>query len=309
MIETGNSTAEARGPSIAAPIVIAYDGSAGSADALALGRQLADAAGRPLALVSVRPPRIRGAAEKGAARDEELWRQAHAVLSAAPIGPEAERHAVCGESVARGLQTFAESERASAIVVGCPERAQTSRIETGSVAQSLLHGAPCAVALAPRGYADDHPQAPQRIVTGYTDSDEARAAVRVAAGLGRACSATVRVVSAFAVPSWSVGLDGYEEAARGDVQAELDAVLRRLASTVSTEGVVLDGDPAQCLLEQADGWADLIVTGSRGYGPKRQVLLGSVSGAVLAAATVPVIVTPRGAETELVARSPAAAQA
>ncbi len=291
-----------------APIVVAYDGSVGSADALALSRQLAAAAGRPLALVCVRPPRIRAGAEQGAARDEKLWKDAHAALADAPIGPEAERHVVCGDSVAQGLQAFAESEQASAIVVGSPERAQASRIETGSVAQSLLHGAPGAVALAPRGYAHEHPEALRRIVAGYTDSDEARAAVRVAAGLARASSATVRVVSAFAVPSWSVGLDGYEQAVRGDVQSELDQVLRRLASTVSTEGVVLDGDPAQCLLDQADGWADLIVTGSRGYGPKRQVLLGSVSSAVLAAATVPVVVTPRGAETELVAPSPVAAE-
>lgn len=291
------------------PIVVAYDGSPGSADALALGRQLAGAAGRPLALVCVRPPRIRVGVEQGAARDEELWKEAHAALAGAPMGPEAERHAVCGESVARGLQGFAESERASAIVVGCPSRVGAGRIEAGTVAQSLLHGAPCAVALAPRGYADDHPEALRRIVTGYTDSDEARGAVRVAAGLGHASNATVRVVSVFKLPAWSIGLSGYEEAARDDVQAELDQVLRRLASVVSTEGVVLDGDPARCLLEQAEGWGDLIVTGSRGYGPKRQVLLGSVSAAVLAAATVPVVVTPRGAETELVASGPVAAEA
>ena len=287
-------------------IVVGYDGSAGSADAATLGGQLAQAAGRALSLVAVRPPRIPRSIENGEERDERLWEQAHGALRDAAVAPEVERHAVCGESVARGLQSFAERAKAAAIVVGCPERTSAGHVEAGTVAQRLLHGSPCAVALAPREHARQRTGSFRRIVVGYTDSDEARSALRVAAGLGRACGATVRVVSVVGkVPAWSEGLAGYAEAIRGEAQADLDRVLRRLAGTVDTEGVILDGDPVQRLLEQADDWADLIVTGSRGYGPRRQVLLGSVSSGVLAAATVPVIVTPRGAETDLVA-APAA---
>ena len=67
---------------------------------------------------------------------------------------------------------------------------------------------------------------------------------------------------------------------------------------------MLEGDPTERVLEQANGWADLIVAGSRGHGPERRVLLGSVSAGLLARAEVPVIVTPRGADAELGERSP-----
>ena len=288
-------------------IVVGYDGSAGSADAAALGGQLAEAAGRALTLVAVRPPRIPRSVESGEEHDERLWELARGALRDAPVAPEVERHAVCGESVAHGLQSFAERANAAAIVVGCPERTSAGHVEAGTVARRLLHGSPCAVALAPRAHAQRHPGPFRRIVVGYTDSDEARGALRVAAGLARACDATVRVVSVVSQsPSWATGLAGYTEAIRGEAEADLDRVLRRLAGAVATEGVLLDGDPVQRLLEQAHDWADLIVTGSRGYGPRRQVLLGSVSAGLLAAATVPVIVTPRGADTELLPE-PAAA--
>jgi nucleotide-binding universal stress UspA family protein len=44
---------------------------------------------------------------------------------------------------------------------------------------------------------------------------------------------------------------------------------------------------------------DLLVIGSRGYGPLRAVLLGAVSGRVIRDAACPVIVVPRGAEVPL----------
>jgi hypothetical protein len=44
---------------------------------------------------------------------------------------------------------------------------------------------------------------------------------------------------------------------------------------------------------------DLLVCGSRGYGPKRAVLLGGVSRRIVAEARCPVIVLARGIEAGL----------
>jgi len=57
---------------------------------------------------------------------------------------------------------------------------------------------------------------------------------------------------------------------------------------------VLEGAPADVLAEIGPQDADVIVTGSRGYGPVRRVLLGGVANRLVRHARVPVIVVPRG---------------
>jgi nucleotide-binding universal stress UspA family protein len=57
-------------------------------------------------------------------------------------------------------------------------------------------------------------------------------------------------------------------------------------------------DPADFLIA-ASANLDLLVCGSRGYGPRRAVLMGGVTRRVAAEAQCPVIVLVRGAETGL----------
>jgi len=50
---------------------------------------------------------------------------------------------------------------------------------------------------------------------------------------------------------------------------------------VSLTSLMLEGDPAKAVVEEADRWkADLIVVGSHGYGVMKKLLLGSVAQAV-----------------------------
>jgi nucleotide-binding universal stress UspA family protein len=60
------------------------------------------------------------------------------------------------------------------------------------------------------------------------------------------------------------------------------------------EPLLLHGEPAEVLAEGASD-VDLLLLGSRGYGPVKGTMLGSVSARVMAAAPCPVIVIPRGA--------------
>jgi nucleotide-binding universal stress UspA family protein len=63
-------------------------------------------------------------------------------------------------------------------------------------------------------------------------------------------------------------------------------------------GSLLEGEPAQCLAEHSHA-LDLLLTGSRRYGPLRAVLLGGVSGRIIRHAACPVLITPRGVERPL----------
>jgi nucleotide-binding universal stress UspA family protein len=53
------------------------------------------------------------------------------------------------------------------------------------------------------------------------------------------------------------------------------------------------GDPVGKLLEAAEMGVDLLVLGSRGFGPVMRLLIGSVSSHVIRQASCPVLVVPR----------------
>ena len=78
---------------------------------------------------------------------------------------------------------------------------------------------------------------------------------------------------------------------------ELDAVMADRPVDVECEDVLRQGSPADELRDEAED-ADLLVMGSRGYGPLRAVLLGSVSSGVVRSAPCPVLVIPRSATTK-----------
>ena len=85
---------------------------------------------------------------------------------------------------------------------------------------------------------------------------------------------------------------------RLDAERELRAEVKKLVGDVQVEAVALVGDPADVIADFSKG-VDLLVCGSRGYGPARAVLLGSVSRRVTAEAHCPVIVLPRGVKASI----------
>jgi len=77
---------------------------------------------------------------------------------------------------------------------------------------------------------------------------------------------------------------------------------------VTAAGVVLEGRPWRRLAEHSSE-LDLLLVGSRGYGPLHSVILGGTSGPLLRDAHCPVIALPRGARTEVAELFPAGAAA
>lgn len=156
----------------------------------------------------------------------------------------------------------------------------------GSTVSRLLHGAPCPIAVAPRGY-HRRPAPLEAIAVAYDGSPEARHALEAAAPLAERLDASLRLVAV--TPRASDAL-----------QAKLDAAVRDLPSGVRARSqVVVDDDVVDMLADVPGERVDLLVCGSRGYGPALQVLLGGVSSWIIRSAACPVIVVPRGADTSL----------
>lgn len=86
-----------------------------------------------------------------------------------------------------------------------------------------------------------------------------------------------------------------EEALRSDLAAALDALAEPLRTAgIVAEVVVREGSPAHLLMDIArERRADLLLVGSRGRGPTRSALLGSVSASLVDHAPCPVLVARR----------------
>lgn len=202
-------------------------------------------------------------------------------------------------SVPSALHALARELEAGLIVVGSTDTGAAGRVLTGSTAQRLLQGAPCPVALAPRGYV---PEPVSTIAVGFVNSPEGRAALRAAHGLAQRAGARLRVIAALHP---SGGLDAaFAGAAKpergsqlqGHHRARVEAALQRAVGELEPGVEVLPelhvDDPADVLLRVSKN-VDLLVCGSRGYGPLRSVLLGGVSRRLVDESSCPVLVLPR----------------
>lgn len=225
-----------------------------------------------------------------------------------------------GISAARALHEAAEAEDAGLLVIGSTVDAPLDRLRPGSTARRLMHGAPCPIALVPHGWA---PRGGVRTIgAAYVDSEEAREALRGAHALARRAGARLRVLTvvkrhlgmyAETEPHLGVRPAKSIEEVEGEhrVRAEraLQAVVAGLSDDVAIEvEAFVDDDPAEVLVDVSEH-LDLLVCGSRGYGPLRAVLLGGVSRRIATAAKCPVIVLPRGVRASLEALTSAAAGA
>jgi nucleotide-binding universal stress UspA family protein len=77
------------------------------------------------------------------------------------------------------------------------------------------------------------------------------------------------------------------------LEQQLDKAVKE--SPVPAEGRMLKGEAPHALAEAIDDGLDMLVLGSRGYGPVRSVLLGSTSRALVDRLQCPVMVVPRAA--------------
>jgi len=202
--------------------------------------------------------------------------------------------AVASSSPARALHDLASGEEADLIVIGSSHRGAMGRVFPGSVGDRLLHGAPCAVAVAPRGYARGEHFGFGLVGVGFDGRPEAQRAVAVARRMAADLDATLRIIAAFPPPVRQS--DRAEQRERLQGQLDEAAVFARQPDAggrvVEVETVLRDGDPAEVLADAAIE-LDLLLVGSRGYGAIRRTMLGGVGCQVIRTSPCPVIVVPR----------------
>lgn len=275
-------------------ILVGFDGSDGGRDALELARTLAAVEGREIVVVTVLPsgPLPTGYAllDEEAADAERLLANARAALAPAA----AQTRVYGGGSPAAVITGLAEREGAGSVVVGSPHRGAVGRVLIGSVAEGLLHGAPCEVAAAPRGYAADRHAGFGTVAVAFDGTPESRAALRRAEALARAANARLWILTVAAPPLPVVpGTIGYAPPQPPDPERLLREAAAAVDRDLGVETRCLAGEPATAIAAACEGKVDLLLAGSRGYGPLARVLLGSVSRRLARKAPCPVLVVPR----------------
>lgn len=276
-------------------LLVGYDGSDGGRDALELARVMGEATGASVLLVTVLPygplpiP-YEILEEEEAERAGPLFEEAKRRLGEL----EVETRAFGGGSAAGVINDLAEKEEVETIVVGSPHRGPVGRTLIGSVADGLLHGAPCEVIVAPRGHAEEEHGPFRTIAVAYDDTSEAKAALARAEAIALDCRATIVVFTVSAPPAVVPGAAGYTPAIPPEAGAIVTRTVRGVDERLAATGRALSGVPGPAIAEACEeAGADLLVSGSRHYGPVLRVLLGSVSTQLAHKAACPVLVVPR----------------
>jgi nucleotide-binding universal stress UspA family protein len=270
-----------------ANVVVGIDGSSGGRNAVALAKTLAAngalsyAHVRVIAAVPLRgSPGVYDAAEQDRSR-ELLQRERGSSRS------DTDMVSIAATSVGAGLHDVAESRGADLIVVGSCHRSAVGRVFAGDDARSVLHHAPCAVAVAPAGYAG-RPGQTETIAVAYDGSEESKVALAhatlLAADLG--AKLVVRNVvepRVYGGTGWAVAIEDPKSAAA--------AARARLGDLDEAEVDVIVG-PVREELAALSEQVGVLVCGSRHRAAAKRVLLGSTSDYLARHSACPFLVTP-----------------
>jgi len=278
-------------------IVIGFDESEGSKDALAYAGQLAERFDSEVIVVTAIPSPIGGSFAPALPADAFTRLQEQAVSAAEQAAAEIGGRAEVVESLspARGVEQLAEDIGADLIVIGC-SKAEPGRVRAGRQARHMMHGASCAVLMAPVGHADSGTY-PERIGVAVNGSAESAHAVVTAAVLAEGGTLSVISVATDFAEYWghwgaTFALSDLAEAARDVARTDVEEAMAMLPVTATSEGIVLEGSAAIELKGKSRD-LDLLCLGSRRFGPVRRVLLGSVTSELVGDVGCAVLVSPR----------------
>lgn len=276
-----------------AKTIVGIDGSDGGRDAIKLAQQLSSATSGELVLANVfiesmLPARGSAGIFKGGIR-----RESQDLLETArnESGVDAELCSFPSSYVGRGLHELADRIGADLLVVGSARHGLLGRVLLGDALRAALNGAPCAVAVAPAGYAQ-RPALINEIGVGYDGSPESRHALDVARELAGAFGARVSAFQAVSLP-----LEGFVDPRRfghETLEMRIEQARQEIAALGDVEPHAAYGDPGEELALYGAS-VDLLIVGARGYGPVGRMVHGHTSMHLARAARCPLLVLPRAA--------------
>ena len=204
------------------------------------------------------------------------------------------------DSPAAGIYELTDWEKPTAVVIGSTRHGKSGRVQVGTLGGSLLSGV--------REQRRGRPARLRRqAIRSGSDRRRGRRLLAVLARplrggyLAERANARLAILSVMGPPHYvlggllsPLGPEEYREYKEKEWESVYEEAAGRVPDGVAPEPLLLHGEPAEALAEAASD-LDLLLLGSRGYGPVKGTLLGSVSARVMAAAPCPVMVVPRGA--------------
>lgn len=277
-------------------VLVGVDGRPTGRDAVALASRLIDPAGKlTLAHVQSGSMHLAHAVPPGMLRAEREASTKLLERERADSGLGADLVSLAGASPGRALHQQAEEQHADLLVVGSCSRGVLGRAMLGDDTRGALNGAPCAVAVAAVGYAE-HPTPLAKIGVGYDGSPESKLALQTASEIARATRASVDALEVVSLPTY--GYAGFLPPLTGEALDErLQDASNRMEQLPGVNGHAVCGLTGEELATFANT-VDLLIVGSRGYGPMKRMMLGSTSSYLQRHARCSLLVLPRSLVAE-----------
>jgi nucleotide-binding universal stress UspA family protein len=274
-------------------VLVGVDGRPNGRDAIALASQLTDPDGK-LMLAHVHSGDLRPshAIAPGLVREER--EDSHKLLERERVAAnvKADLLSIVSMSPGRGLHEQAEEQNADLIVVGSCSHGAFGRAMLGDDTRAALNGAPCVVTIASRGYAE-HPTSIAKVGVAYNASPESKAALALARELAAPTGATVHALEIVSIPTYVYG-GLVAPTIGGMIEEMLKEANGRMQELPDVEGHAVYGLAGEELAAFGDQ-VDILVVGSRGYGPVKRLVLGSTSDYLQRHARCSLLVLPRAA--------------
>ena len=284
-------------------IAVGVDDNPEAFDAMVLATTLARVTAADVILATVYPDlpaRLLQKLGRGRTQTEALLRKLNAFMA-----PEARAVVEADWSVPHALARVVSREHPDLLVLGSSRHALEGRVRIGMHTRQLLGEAKCSLAVAPRGLSPEGQGRLTVIGTGYDGTPEAEQAIRQAGSLARAADARLRVRAVvddrLPYVGWSP-VRPYIQGMWDDVIApEIESLRQAAQREASATGAdftveVRSGAPVDELIALSDD-VDLLVIGSRRWGPAVRVLLGSTGEELMHNARCSMMVVPRPAES------------